>query len=420
MKILPTLKRAVNHSIDFLASVGGLTLTLFTLIHGFIFVFLFHLYTPLNVDISIYFVDASKLLSGLLPYRDFTFEYPPFSLILFGLPRMITSSDTLYTTIFQYEVLVFDIIGLLLVFDIGRRLGRPSWGPLLVYTLCVLAVGPIIIQTFDIAPAVMTLAAIYLFWLGKHKTSWAMLALGALTKIYPIVIAPIFLLIYFKNRQFKHIRDGLVVFCALCLIIVLPFIILGSDSILSLVDYHSQRGIQIESTYSAIILVLAKMGFTSVQTELTFGSSNIVSPAANVLAKYSTYITALSLLIVYWFIYRQMKPGNSHFINLGVYALLVLVTAIATSKVLSPQYLVWLIPIFPIICSRWRTPILTTFVIVGALTYYIYPLAYDELKLFQATTVATLFVRNILLVLLAVLAVVSLRRIKATESVTKS
>lgn len=419
MKIPPVLKGAVSQSRGLLASGAGLTLTLSILIHGFIFAFLFHLYTPLNVDIGIYFVDASKLLSGFLPYRDFTFEYPPVSLIFFGLPRMITSSDTLYTTIFQYEVLVFDIIGLLLVFDIGRRLGAPSWRPLLIYTLGVLAVGPIIIQTFDIFPAVMTLAAIYLFWLGKHRASWAMLALGMLTKIYPIVIAPIFLLIYFRDRQFKQIRDGLLVFCAVCLIIVLPFVILGSDSILSLVNYHSQRGIQIESTYSAIILVLAKMGFTTVQTELAFGSSNVVNPAAPVLAQFSTYVTALSLLVVYWFIYRQVQLGKSQFIHLGAYAMLALVTTIATSKVLSPQYLVWLMPLFPIVCGRWRTPILTTFIIVGVLTYYIYPWAYAKLLHFQATTVAILLVRNILLVLLAVLAVVSLKRMNAPESAEK-
>jgi uncharacterized membrane protein len=360
-------------------------------------------------------VDASKLLSGLLPYRDFTLEYPPVSLIFFGLPRIITASDSLYARIFQYEVLIFDIIGLILIFDIARRLGEVPWKPLLIYTLGVLAVGPIIIQTFDIVPAVLTLAAIYFFWLGNHKASWAVLALGTLTKIYPIVIAPIFLVIYFKNRQLKQMRDGLVVFVAVCVITVLPFIILGSGSILSLISYHSQRGIQIESTYSAIMLALANLGFTTVRAEFSFGSVNIVSPAATFLAKFSTYLLIVSLLIVYWFIYRQVKPGKSQFTRLGAYALLTLVITMATSKILSPQYFVWLIPIFPLICGRWRTPILATFMLIGGLTYYIFPLHYSALQDFQATTVAVLVARNILLVLLAVLAVVSLRRMKASE-----
>jgi len=415
MKTPPILSGAINHFRNFMVSGGGLTLALFILIHGIIFGFLFHLYLTTNTDISLYFADASKLASGLLPYRDFTLEYPPLSLISFGLPRIITSSNTLYTKIFQFEVLVFDIIGLVLIFDIARRLREAPWKALSIYTLGVLAVGPIIIQTYDLIPAVMTLAAIYLFWLEKHNASWAMLALGTLTKIYPIVIAPIFLLIYFKNRQLKQIRDGVVTFLAVCLITILPFIVLGSGSILSLVSYHSQRPVQIESTYSAIVLVLAKLGFTTVRAEYSFGSLNIINPTATVLATLSPYIMVVSLLIVYWFIYRQVKPGKSQFTRLGAYALLVLAITMATSKVLSPQYFVWLIPIFPLICGRWRTPILAIFILIGGLTYEIFPVLYSELQNSQTTAVAILAARDVLLVMLAVLAMVSLKQMKASN-----
>ncbi|HYC20128.1 MAG TPA: hypothetical protein VEF35_05855, partial [Candidatus Bathyarchaeia archaeon] len=224
-----------------------------------------------------------------------------------------------------------------------------------------------------------------------------------------------FFIIYFKNRQFKQMRNGAVTFLAVCLITILPFIILGSGSILNLVSYQTQRGVQIESTYSAIVLVLAKLGFTTVTAGYSFGSLNIVNPTATVLAKFSTYIMVVSLLIVYWFIYRQVKPGKSQLTRLGAYALLTLATTMATSKILSPQYFVWLIPIFPFICGRWRTPILAIFILIGGLTYDIFPLHYPELQNIQATAVAILVARDILLVLLAVLAVVSLKRMKASN-----
>ena len=136
---------------------------------------------------------------------------------------------------------------------------------------------------------------------------------------------------------------------------------------------------------------------------------------ATVLANFSTYIMVVSLLIVYWFIYRQVKPGKSQFTRLGAYALLTLAVTMATSKILSPQYFVWLIPIFPLICGRWRTPILAIFILIGGLTYEIFPLHYVELQNIQATAVAILVARDILLVLLAVLAVVSLKRMKASN-----
>jgi len=416
MKSPKSLKGAIDDFRNFLVSEGGLTLAFFVLIHGFIFAFLFHLYLTGNTDIYLYMADASKLLSGLLPYRDFTLEYPPFALIFFALPRVISSSNVLYIEIFQFQAFVFDVIGLFLIFDIGRRLGEAYWKPLAIYTLAVLAVGPIIIQTFDIIPAVMTLAAIYLFWIGNHKTSWAVLALGTLTKIYPIVIAPIFLFIYYKNGQLRQMRDGVITFLVVCMITILPFVVLGSTSILSLVSYHSQRGVQIESTYSAVMLALAKLGFTTVRTEFSFGSVNLVSPTATVLANLSTYILVGSLLIVYWFIYRQVKPGESQFTRLGAYALLAIAVTMATSKILSPQYFVWLIPIFPLICGRLRIPILGIFVVIGGLTYFVFPLHYTELQAFQAApVVAVLVARDVLLVLLAILAAVSLKRMKTSN-----
>ncbi len=415
MNISPILKEAIDQYTAFRTSQRYYTLAFFIFLHIAIFQFVFPLYITPNADMELYFNAASKLANGLLPYQDFNFEYPPFSLIFFVVPALITKSYSVYAPLFQYEVLVFDIVGLLLVFDIARRLGEPSWKSLLAYTLSIVAVGPIVIQTFDIFPAILTLAAIYLFWLEKHNASWALLALGTLTKIYPAVVAPIFLLIYLRNRQFKRMRNGLLVFCSVCLITVVPLVIWGSDSILNFINYHSQRGIQIESTYSALIIILYKMGVTSVRTEFTFGSWNIVNPMTAAIAKLSLYLTAVSLLIAYWFIYRQVQPGQSQFTRIGVYVLLVLAITMATSKVLSPQYLIWLIPLFPIVCSRWRAPIVAAFIIAGALTYYIYPWDYSGLLDFHVDTVAVLLGRNVLLILLAVLAAFSLKRTKPFE-----
>jgi len=160
------------------------------------------------------------------------------------------------------------------------------------------------------------------------------------------------------------------------------------------------------------MLSMTKIGFATVAVENSFGSWNIVSPTATVLAKLSIYIMALSLLIVYWFIYRQVKLGKSQFRYLGAYALLTLVITIATSKVFSPQYLIWLVPIIPLSCGRWQIPILATFIVVGGITYYIFPLHFSELLQLQATTVAILVGRDMLFLLLAVLAVVSVKQME--------
>ena len=146
-----------------------------------------------------------------------------------------------------------------------------------------------------------------------------------------------------------------------------------------MINYHSQRGIQIESTYSAFLLMLDKLGLIHVNVVFNFGSWNLASPLASSLAKLSTYLLALFLVIAYWFIYGQMKPGKSQFTRLGAYSLLVIVITLITSKVFSPQYLIWLIPIIPLVFGPLRYAILVVFVAMGALTYYIFPVHYLEL-----------------------------------------
>jgi uncharacterized membrane protein len=328
--------------------------------------------------------------------------------------------------------LLFDLVGLWLIYKIARRLGKAPWKMLTIYTLSLLAIGPIISQQYDIFPAILVLLAIYCFWLGKHKTSWALIALGAMTKFYPVAIAPIFLLYYIRNRQYRHIWSGILTFAATILVVVLPFLIIDSDSIWGLLSYHAQRGIQIESTYSAFLMAADKLGL--IRASVTFGSgswnllgpliptadSNLLSQPAITVAQLSTYVLALLLLIGYWFIYSQMKPGKIDFPHLGAYSLLVVTITLIASKVLSPQYLIWLIPLMPLLFGRWRYTIWIVFLVIGPLTYYIFPSHYGGLLALKPGPVAVLLVRNILLILLAVLVGISLRRTKAQIEATES
>ena len=55
----------------------------------------------------LYFDFASKVLEGSLPYRDFALEYPPFALLFFIIPRLITSNYWTYAVFYRVEVFIF-------------------------------------------------------------------------------------------------------------------------------------------------------------------------------------------------------------------------------------------------------------------------------------------------------------------------
>jgi hypothetical protein len=392
-------------------------LVLFILAHLLIFIVLFHTIYKIQYSATgLYFGFASKVLEGSIPYHDFAFEYPPFSLLFFILPRLGASTWLTFSMYYQAEVIVFDIIGVFIMYKIARKLGNPPWLLLAIYTLCILAMGPIIGQQFDIFPAVMSLLAIYLFWTGKHKTAWAILALATLTKIYPAVIAPIFLIYYIRNGQMNRLWQGLITFGAVGLIILLPFLITDPASLRTLYDYHALRGIQLESTYSAFLLAADKLDMISIRTAFSFGSWNLMGTAADILAKLSTYFLAILLLLAYGFIYLRTKKGKPNIMQLGSFSTLVILITLFASKILSPQYIIWLIPLLPLVSGRWWQTVWIAFMVAGVLTYYLFPWNYIELTRIENQAVMVLFARDFLLIVMAVFIILSLLRQPADQT----
>jgi uncharacterized membrane protein len=391
-------------------------LALFGLAHILILAVLFQTVYKIEFSgIGLYFDYASQALGGSLPYRDFALEYPPFSLLFFILPRLLGSTWQTFAIYYQAEVIIFDLIGLLVIYAVANRLGKSPWQMLSVYTLAILALGPITGQQYDIFPAIISLAAVYFLGLGKHKTAWALLALGALTKIYPAAIAPVFLIYYIQKRQYRPLRSGILTLAVVSLVVLLPFLITDPASLGSLYNYHGHRGIQLESTYSSFLLLGNQLGWLEVGTGFSFGSWNLVGPVADTVAKISVLLLPLSLTAAYWLIYRRMKEASNPLHEIAHYSLLVVAVMIATSKVLSPQYFIWLCPLVPLFSGRFRYALWAIFIAIGALTYYIFPLHYQELIDLKSGAIAALLARNLLVIAIIPLLIVLQHHIRRSE-----
>jgi uncharacterized membrane protein len=391
-------------------------LGVFGLAHVVILPLLFHtVYRMPYSSIPLYFFDASQVINGSLPYRDFAVEYPPLAFVFFLLPRLFTSTLAAYTVAFQAEVFLFDLLGLYLIYRIARYQGKAPWKMLIVYSIAVLAIGPNIIHTYDIFVAILVLLSLYCFWMGKHKISWVILALGVMTKIYPVVIAPVFLLFYLNTRQYQRMWSGITVFTACILVISLPFLFAGPDSYFSFLSYHAERPLQIETTYSSILMFIGRFSPTFLQLEFGAGSNNLVGPWPEALTQISLGISVFLLLMGYCLIYYRMKTEKNHLPEIGAYSLLVISILVITSKILSPQYLIWLLPLLPLLSGRKRYIIWALFAVTGALSYYIYPVLYLELGNFNSWASIVLLIRNICLVLLTVFTGVSLLRMRTNR-----
>ena len=99
---------------------------------------------------QLYLYYSSRIVDGELPYRDFDLEYPPLALAAFSLPRIFASTPSSYGIAFAAEMLLLELLGLVLIYGFTRRLKQSPWAALSVYTLALLAIGPIIGERYDV------------------------------------------------------------------------------------------------------------------------------------------------------------------------------------------------------------------------------------------------------------------------------
>ena len=390
------------------------TVIIFGAIHAVIFLGLLpalaHFFYPGTGGLENYI--AQLMRGGQIPYHDFASEYPPLALLSFLLPGLFFKTVTAYSWAFAAEMMIFDLLALVIIADLAPRLKISVKNALTVYTLLIVATGPILVARYDVLPAALVLAALWAFIKGKNKLAWAVAALGFAAKLYPIILLPIFVIYQLKNRQYSRMIAGGAVFLGVMLLVTLPWVITDASGYWHSWTYHLERGLHSESTYGTALLTGQVMGLTSVQGALTFGSWNLISPLADNLAKMSFYISAAILLAVYgfyaWRLRRETEGApkaalsGSSTAQLLKYATLAVAVFLLTNKVFSAQYLAWLCPLIPLVADRrYFAPML--FITAAVLTQYVYPYQYISFELGKALPVLVLTFRNLLLVLMAVL-----------------
>jgi uncharacterized membrane protein len=380
----------------------------FCLLHLLIFTRVFYSGGP---DVEGYYQYAVRMNGGQVAYRDFAVEYPPGALVVFYLPYLVSNSLAGYGTAFTFEMLVFDILGMLMILGAARRARISAWFCLVGYTLAMVAIGSIMVQRFDMIPAVMTLGALYAFSRGNYRIAWGVLAVGTVIKLVPGLMAPLFLIYQWKRDGLRSVIPGLAVFIAVISAVSLPFLAVSSHGFIASFTIQGRRPLQLESTYSAFLLILGSLGLISavpVQGQISY---DLASSVSGPLARYSIVFVGLGLLLVYGLFYRSLRgrkgegpvPDSEMLAHLFNYSFVTFVVFLATNKVFSPQYLVWLYPLFPLVSGRLRSSVWVIFLTAACLTWYIYPIHYYDLVDTQQVPVDALFLRDTLIVFLAVL-----------------
>ena len=145
-------------------------------------------------DIRFYGAKVERMFQGELPYRDVATEYPPGSVPFTILPGLVVGTGGGYRLAFACEMLLVDAVGLWAATRLARVVDAGRRRIPLAYVLAMVAVGPLLVLRFDIVPAVCVLLAAAMAAEGRFGWAAAALGYGTAAKIFPGVLAPLLVL----------------------------------------------------------------------------------------------------------------------------------------------------------------------------------------------------------------------------------
>ena len=360
-------------------------------------------------DVPVYQRYGDAIERGSVPYRDFRLEYPPGALAAFVVPSLVTDGPRSYARVFALELVLLGLSAIVACFFALRSLGLHGWR--LAAGLAPLAVapvllGPLLLTRFDLYPAALTAAAVALLVAGRDRFGSGVLGAAIAVKLYPAVLLPLAVAWTWRRRGRREALLGLGLCVGVTALIFLPFVLLSPDGVIWSVQRQLDRPLQIESLGVAVLIALHHAGMPLAWAS-SHGSQNLTGTVAVVAAAVSTAVQLAVLGYVWWRFARRATLTGTAFVEACA---AVLVAFVVLGKVLSPQFLVWLLPIVGLLV--WRRAWLPLGLLVAAcvLTRGWFPGRYWRLVFeFDGRASWLVLARDVVLVALLVVLVAAVR-----------
>jgi hypothetical protein len=327
------------------------------------------------VDWPTYKAYGAAIVDGRLPYRDFAVEYPPGSLPVFVLPSLVGGE---YATSFAW---LMAVCGVCLVGVVARVSPRAAF----YVALAPLLAGSLILSRFDLWPALLATAALAALLEDRHRLGWALLGAAVAAKLWPAVLVPPALVWSVRRGRPRAPIVG----AAVLAVVVLPFAVLAPHGVWASVSGQASRPLQIESLGAA---VLATVGHPHIVD--SHGSQNIAG-YGGVAAFFGA--AQVAALVALWVAFAR---GPATAARLTRYSAACVCAFVAFGKVLSPQYLLWLIPLVPLVRGRRGLVATALLTVACLLTQVWFPERYFDYAL-HFRLAGVVLARDLVLVALA-------------------
>jgi uncharacterized membrane protein len=346
------------------------------------------------VDTPYYQSYGLSMRNGEVPYRDFEVDYPPGALPVFLAPTYV-GEPTWIVDYQRWFARIMAACGLLvLAFVI---LARPPTHGVVLVALSPLLAGSLILSRFDLWPAAFVAAAVAALVADRHRLGWLALACAITAKVYAVVLLPLAIVWTLRRRGRGELGRCLAIGAVTVAAVFLPFAIVAPHGLWQSLWGQVSRPLQVESTMASLLTT-----FGNPHDAVSHHSVGITGHGG---LEALTTVLELGVLVALWVAFARGTVERERLVR---YAAACVCAFVVLGKVLSPQYLIWLVALVALVRG---TRGLAAAVLLGAAmitTQYWFAAPRYEAYIHDYSHAPLVLLRNLMLV--ALLAVLALSR----------
>lgn len=312
-------------------------------------------------DVTVYDWWAGNMTAGHMPINDPMWQYPPLAAPLFFFAYQLGAP---YTGFLILATTADFVIWALLAHHSRARMNYGLW----IWTCAPILIGPIFLGRFDVFPTLVVVAGLLV--VNNSRALGMLAAIGLFLKIWPILLL--------TGVKRNLLKSALINFFLMSAITGVISTLLWRDAWGFLVSQRD-RGLQIESV-AALPYVLLNATDRNFEMALQYGAIEFVDAPGAKIAKLLVTLIGIAFIgiLAYWRLTQRLDDAPGAEVLLTVVLL-----AITTSRVLSPQYLIWVVGILAVIWlspPNGMAPVTIALFAVSLIGQVIYPPLYIPLQ----------------------------------------
>lgn len=355
-------------------------------------------------DLFVYRSFADPVLHGALPYRDAFLEYPPLAVPAIALPGLAGTGESAFRLAFAGWTLLLAAAVLLLCGELAARTGGDRRRALFAVAAAPLLCGAMLRTHFDLAPVALILGGLLLLIGSRPRAGMAVLGAAAMTKGFPLVVAPVALAWLAGRGERRAALEGAAALGLVVLALAGVALALSPSGSADAVRYQLDRPVQIESPPAMAVLALGKIGVGEAKSVSNHRSDGLEHPLAGELAAAFQLVLLAVVALLALQAARRPEPRALVLASLASIAAFA-----ALGKVVSPQYLIWTLPLGALALAWGELALAGAVAAATALTLVEFPSRYFALVAREPFPVAVVALRDALLLIVVGLALRALQ-----------